>query len=413
MMTRKFLFICLCAVFILSASHDLTAENQKQMFRIKTIPSPSGEKSGEPNIFADVNGKVFLSWIEPGKTRKNSLLFSELKDGSWSQPHTISEGDEWFVNWADFPSLISFADGHIMAHWLERSGESVYAYDIRISQSFDSGKTWSKAITPHRDGTETEHGFLSMVPWDKNKAFLVWLDGRQMVKKSNEPGGHNNQITSMTLRTAFIDRENNLSGERMLDNRVCECCPTSVALTPSGAVVVYRNRSEEEIRDISIVRYKNGNWSKPKIVSRDGWKINACPVNGPAVSASGKNIVVAWFTNADKKARVKAAFSENEGKDFQTALIIDDGDPIGRMAALLLDDGSAMVCWMEKTSEDAEIKARRVWPGGKMDQSFTVAKTSRQRSSGFPRMVRSGNKIYFAWTQPGESLKINTAVAVY
>ena len=252
-----------------------------------------------------------------------------------------------------------------------------------------------------------------MVPWDKNKAFLVWIDGRQMVGESSDTGEHNNQITSMTLRTAFVDRQNNLSEERMLDSRVCECCPTSLALTPSGAVVVYRDRSEAEIRDISIVRYKNRSWSEPETVSRDGWKINACPVNGPAVSASGKNIVVAWFTNADKKARVKAAFSKNEGQDFLTALIIDDGNPLGRMAVLMLDDGSAMVCWMEKTSDDAEIKARRIWPGGKMDQSVTVTKTSRRRSSGFPRMVRSGNKIYFAWTQSGKPSKIKTAVAYY
>lgn len=372
---------------------------------IKMIPSPAGVNSGEPNLFAGDDGEVYLSWVEPGESGKYSLRFSMFEEGSWARPGIIAEGDDWFVNWADVPSIIVFQDGHLMAHWLEKSDKDTYAYDVKISQSFDSGKNWSKAFTPHRDGTKTEHGFVSMIPFDYDKAMTVWLDGRQM-----ETGGEN---PGMTLRTAFIDRDGNLSGERLLDAKTCECCPTSVARTSNSVIVVYRDRSDTEIRDINIIRYRNGEWSEPETVFDDGWEIRGCPVNGPSVSAAGKNVIVTWFTDANNKSLVKASFSTNEGIDFQTPLNIDDGNPIGRMASVMLDDGSALICWIEDTSEDAEIRVRHIWQNGKMDKSIRVAKSSRMRSAGFPRMIRNGNKIFFAWTQPGKPSIINTAIAEF
>ena len=50
----------------------------------------------------------------------------------------------------------------------------------------------------------------------------------------------------------------------------------------------FRNRTDDEIRDIYVTRYEMGRWTAGKAVHDDGWQIHACPINGPAVSAHGR-----------------------------------------------------------------------------------------------------------------------------
>ena len=163
----------------------------------------------------------------------------------------------------------------------------------------------------------------------------------------------------MTLRHTTISAGGELSGEVVLDSRVCECCQTSAAQTSEGAVVVYRDRSEKEVRDISIVRFSRGRWTEPEIVHGDGWEIEGCPVNGPSVAASGRRVAVAWFTAAKDTPRVKIAFSEDAGASFGQPVQVDDGSPIGRVEVLMLRDGSAFVVWLERADKGAEVRARR------------------------------------------------------
>ena len=107
----------------------------------------------------------------------------------------------------------------------------------------------------------------------------------------------------------------------------------------------------------------------------------------------------AWFTAADDTPRVKVAFSSDGGKSFGRPTRIDSGSPVGRVDVILLPDDAALVSWLELTARGEEYRIRRVEPDGPEHQSLTLAVTRSGRTSGFPRMARSGNEIYFAWTQ--------------
>ena len=96
----------------------------------------------------------------------------------------------------------------------------------------------------------------------------------------------------------------------------------------------------------------------------------------------------------DKKGEVKIIFSNNGGETFGNPIHIDEGKPIGRVDVVMLDSATAMVSWMEGSS----IKAVKVHADGKKESSIMIASSSEARSSGFPQMTRSGNKIFFAWT---------------
>lgn len=377
---------------------------------VRETPSPASANSAEPNLYSDGRGRIYLSWIEKTGERRHALKFSVREKSKWSEPRLIAEGDNWFVNWADFPSVMAAADGSMVAHWLVKSGSDTYAYDVNISRSTDRGKTWSKPLTPHRDQTKTEHGFVSLLPLPGGRIAAAWLDGRQLTSKNHSDGGHGASSNEMTLRYTTVGRDGRLAEDEMLDPRVCECCQTSAAMTSEGPVIVYRDRSEKEIRDISIVRFAKGRWIKPRTVHADGWEINGCPVNGPSVAARRRRVAVAWFSGAKDTPQVKVAFSNDAGASFNQPFRVDDGDPVGRVAALILPNGSALVVWMERAEKGAEIRARLIRPDGSRDGSITVARSSAARASGFPRVARAGNDIVFAWTEPGNPSRVRTAV---
>jgi hypothetical protein len=270
----------------------------------------------------------------------------------------------------------------------------VYAYHVRLAVSRDRGATWSRPITAHRDRSPQEHGFVSMVPWDDSTAALVWLDGREM----KVTGASHEGEGDMTLRFSTVTSRGRLGEEELLDARTCECCQTALARTASGLVAAYRDRSPEEIRDIAVMRRVGGTWTAPAHVARDNWHYPGCPVNGPALSASGDTVAVAWFTAPGNEGRVHAAFSFDGGATWGRPARMDDGKPLGRVDVELLPDGSALVTWLESGREKAEVRARRVRTGGRAERSWRVTESSDARSSGFPRTLRIGDEILFAWT---------------
>jgi len=372
-------------------------------------PTPAAPGSGEPNLTVAPDGRVLLSWIEPTGDASHRLRYAvRAKDGAWSEPRTIAEGQGWFVNWADFPSLAALPDGSLFAHWLARSGSEGYAYDVRVSASRDAGKTWSAPVVPHRDGTQTEHGFVSMTPWSDQAMGLVWLDGRKTARATQ--AGHGDGQAEMSLVHSTIDGEGRLGPETVLDGRVCDCCQTDAARAEGATVVVYRDRSEKEVRDMSVVRFAGGAWSKPRALARDGWEINGCPVNGPAIAAAGAKLAVAWFTAANEKSHVKVAFSSDAGASFGAPTVVDDGRPLGRVDVVLLGDGVALVSWLEQATKGAELRVRTIPPGGARGAALMVAGSSATRSSGFPRMVESGGEVVLAWRDAVEPPNVRTAL---
>lgn len=393
------------AMLLVAACDDAARTGDASSADVASLPaavpltSPAAPGSGEPNLSTAPDGRVLLSWVEIVDS-SHALRFAVLGDSGWSDPRTIAQGADWFVNWADFPSLIQLDDGTLAAHWLQRAGDGTYAYGVRIARSDDGGATWSAPVTPHRDSTAAEHGFVTLYDAGDGKVGAVWLDGRRYAAGSPE----------MTLRHATIAADGELGGEAELDARVCDCCQTSVAQTDNGIVAYYRDRSGREIRDIAATALVDGAWSQPARVHADEWRINACPVNGPQADARGTDVALAWFTAPDDSARVNVAFSRDGGLTFDAPIRVDDGAPAGRVDLLLLDDRSAVVSWLERVDGAAEIRLRRVAADGSRSAFSTVSRTSEQRASGFPRMTRSGSTIVLAWTAADDDVpQVETA----
>jgi hypothetical protein len=363
---------------------------------IAAIATPAGANSGQPYLSLSKRG-ILLSWIERDGARA-TLKFAERTPSGWTEPRIVSSGENWFVNWADVPSVIRLTDGSLKAHWLQKSGPDTYAYDVRLASSTDDGRTWTTSVTPHHDGTQTEHGFASLFEMRDGGLGLVWLDGRSK--------------DAMSIRFGTFDRNGKQTAETPVDLRVCDCCPTTAALTSEGPIVAFRDRSDEEIRDISVSRLENGTWTPPRTVHADGWKIPACPVNGPVLSARGRDVALAWFTVVADQGRAFVAFSKDAGRTFGAPIRLDDAGSLGRVDVELLDDGSAVASWIEFADQRAQFRSRRVEPSGARGTFTTIAGLEGTRASGYPRIARHAEELVFAWTESRDGqLRVQTAVA--
>lgn len=377
-------------LFFLAAGIVLGCSNSGN--EVNSFDNPASDSSSFPYLYGHGNS-LYMSWIT-STDRGHALQYARYSDQNWSNPNTIAQDSSWFVNWADFPSIIANSDGPVAAHWLDKIPGGPYAYNVNISTT-GAGDQWSSSFSPHMDGTATEHGFVSMVPWDENTILAVWLDGRRTADRSESE--YYDLDKAMTLRGALLSTDGEIKKEFLIDEAVCDCCQTSLIKTSDGAVAAYRNRADGEIRDIYISRFDGNEWSEPNIIHEDGWKIGACPVNGPKLASADSTVLLAWHSGADNNPSAKAAISMDGGTNFTDPIIFNNNESLGRVDAALKNE-KAFVSWMEKDGDEAKLQLASF---AQSDTSFTtlnIDQINSSRRAGFPQMEVVGDQIIFAWT---------------
>jgi hypothetical protein len=428
---------------------------------ITAITSPALAKAGEPQLTASTRG-VLLSWIEHASST-TTLRFAERTQTGWTEPRTVASGQDWSVNAIDVPSVLRLSNGELVAQWLQRSGTGMHSNDVRLSYSRDDGRTWAPPFTPYQDEAQRERLFASLFEMPGGALGLIWLDGGTMLAATSDPRkaapdhahggdpsrqhgggpqgrqaheGHGGTsgagVGDMSLRFASFDGAWKQSDSMLIATRVCECCSTAAAVTFEGVLAAYRNRSDDdpstasgspraesngEIRDIYVSRLTQGRWSKPVVVYADNWQIPACPINGPALSAIGRNVAIAWYTVKQDQGHAYVAFSSDAGGHFAGPIRLDDNASLGRadvelLPVELLPDGSALATWIEFADGRSQFRARRVTRDGARSAAVTIAGLAGGRAGGAPRVARHGDELVFAWVEAsGDTSQVRTAVA--
>jgi hypothetical protein len=390
------------------------AAPRTQLGGLRSLAAPVGPGSGQPHLAVGDDGGVVLSWLEPraaDEYDEYALKYARLDGERWGAVAVVARGRDWVVSSADLPSVQPLTAQLWVADWRVAAADSPYAYGIRVAVSADAGASWSEPLALNDDTTPTEHGFVSWFLRDDGTAGAVWLDGRDLA--SDELFAASGAPLGTSLRYAFLSSDGRMLEQGVIDELACDCCRTDVAMTSSGALVIYRDRSAEEIRDIVVRRLTaSQGWSEPVLLGPDLWEIEGCPVNGPVLDAQGRDVVAAWFTAAGDRPRVRFAASRDAGATFGAAVDVETDGAFGQAGVVLGRNGTAFVSsWRRGVSGGAELGVRTVSATGLMGGDLIVATTRSSRPDDVPQMVRSGQRLVFAWTETGAEPAVKVAYA--
>ncbi len=372
------------------------------------ISAPAAPGAMGSSLAVGPDGTAYLSWLEPAGESAWAMKFSrfDATRQGWGPAQAIARGTNFFINWADFPQLAVARDGRLTAVWFVNNpahhaapGHHGAGYRAIYSHSADQGATWSPDLPISDESLPVE--FVALQPLRDGRMLAAWLDGRAHASGSN--------------RQALYARVLDAKGPDMLvDGSVCDCCQLSfVPTTDGGALLAYRGRTKDEVRDMQLVRFDGQAWKRPNILNADGWKIAGCPVNGPQLAECGDLIGAIWFTAPDNQARVLARVSDNAGESFGPVVRVDLGRPQGRVDSVMLADGTLVMTWLEMTGEATGTKGgiylRTLSLEGRLSEPQLVAPSSTSRMSGFPRMVLlGGRQLLLTCTEEGEPSRVIT-----
>ena len=398
-------FALACSLPLLAACKRDTAPAQSGNGpgAVQTWVLPAEAGSMAPDLVLAPGERVLLSWINRRPGRRNALQFASYSEqaGWQSQPRTIAVGNSLIANAADTPHLLATPDGALWAQWLQRQPDDAGGYDLVLARSRDGGMAWTQITRVNDDGRAVEHGFAALWPASADALGIAWLDGRAQGMAATPAGaGHAAHAGATQVRANRFDMSLNRGTDVVVDARSCDCCQTAVALTARGPLLAYRDRGDDEVRDIAVTRLENGAWTAPKPVHADGWKIDACPVAGPALAASGDTVAVAWYSEAGGTPTLRLARSPNSGDRFFDPVTVDSGAAVLGRAAVAIDDTQVWVAWLREDAQGQTLMLAR-YP---LDLSKPLHRTqiaklgARGLASGYPKLAVDAGGAWLVWT---------------
>jgi hypothetical protein len=353
---------------------------------------PTTPGAAEPGLVATADGRVLLSWISMVPGRRNALQFIAWERGRWlSAPRTIVVGDALLADWADAPHMQSTTDGALWVEWSQKDSAGPTATDAMLARSIDGGVNWSApAAIATADGGE--HGFAALWPASTDTLGVAWLGPAAAPAQS--------QAAPTALQAALFDRTLARGEVAVVDPMACECCQVAATVAARGPLLVYRDRTPEEIRDIAASRFDGGKWSPPAVVHADGWKMPACPVNGPALAAQGDVVALAWYTAAGDVPQLRLARSDDGGAHFTAPVVVDKGAAVLGRVAVALDAGQAWVLWLREDARGQSLQLARYAPdlSRKLDQVEVAHLQGRGHATGFPQLAVRDDGAWMVWT---------------
>lgn len=391
----------LCLALLAACRRESAPEAAGKPGEVRVWPLLAEQGAAQPDLAVAADGRLLLSWMSVRQGRDNALQFAAFgTDGRWqSTPKTIAVGEALLSNWADTPHIAATPDGALWVHWLQKTGAGPGEYDLALSRSGNRGFNWSPPVVVNRD-QGGEHGFASLWPATPTALGVAWLNPAK-AGEGGEHAGHG----GMSLQTATFDGGLQRTNESVLDAATCECCQTDVAMAAAGPVLVYRDRDADEVRDIAAVRYDGKAWSAPVRVHADGWKMPACPVNGPAAAANGDDVAVAWYTAANDEPALQLALSRDGGASFSAPVRVDKGNAVlGRVDVAYGRDGAWVAWWREEAGQQSLWLAHYSADLKRELARKRLTTTGPGKVAGLPRMALREDGLYAVWTEADQGL---------
>lgn len=259
-----------------------------------------------------------------------------------------------------------------------------------LSVSEDQGRHFSMP-EPLSSTARTANSFqavLAMSP--KGELHAFWHDERE---GADEARGNDIFHTALNAQGKTVR-----SNQKIADN-VCSCCRLAVAFESGGRpALVTRFIYPGNVRDHGLLRPKDqdAEWVATR-VTEDDWKIEACPVHGPALSiGSDGRYHLAWFTQGSKRQGVFYAYSDDQGRSFSEPMALGNRDRLPGHPAVLAAGDRVVLAWNEFDGRKNRAMVKQSRDSGTTWSAATAAAESDSEAD-FPLLLSDGQAIFLSW----------------
>lgn len=292
-----------------------------------------------PALTKDTKGNIVLSWIRTISDSQHVFCYAISADEgkTFSTTVEITPSVNIHPHAENLPKVIFKPSGEIIAVWDESNPNPQNAYTALIyySQSFDNGKTWSKAKKLVDDPATYDQRYFDIALLPNGEAAITWLDN------SNKT-----MMDGSDLYFAETKGSNGFQDKKVLARACCECCRTAMLTDNNSIHIIYRGIVKDSIRDIvHVVSTDNGNtFTKPKRISKDNWVINGCPHTGPAMIKSNNELHFAWYSMGKGQGIFYCNSSDN-GKTFSSKDTVCNNGSAKHAQLAALSNNNIAVVW--------------------------------------------------------------------
>ncbi|MGF1669303.1 MAG: sialidase family protein [Balneolaceae bacterium] len=279
------------------------------------------------------------------------------------------------------PALVEKPDGTLVMVFSVKNEEAEFRFagSVKYIQSFDNGKSWTKPEIVHKSDTniENSHSFVAATLLADGEVGTVWLDGRHKLNHA----------------VMYFSKTNGRKGfgeDYAIGEATCECCKNSMLTDNTGTLHISYRGLTDGTRDIMHFKSNdNGEtFTKPAKVSDDGWKIDACPHNGPAMALGEKNdLHFIWYSLAGGEGLFYTT-SSNFGDNFENRIQISD-NPVAKHPQVEVFDNHVVVVWDELIGNGKEAHKRAVLSVIHNDEIVNSINLSTENQDGWaPNIIR-------------------------
>ncbi len=305
----------------------------------------------------------------------------------------------------------------IVVLWTARTGTT----RIKAARSRDGGKSFNADLTLSTPGAKGDRGWPAVALDQQAGLHAIWLDHRGMAanrtsgadRGSHEHGGERDGVAMARKSGLYYASANRR--ERQLTSGVCYCCKTAIAAGPDGSLyAAWRHVYPGNLRDIALTMSRDGgrSFSAPVRVNEDGWSINGCPDDGPAIALdAGGGVHLAWptvITGAKPQGAIFYA-STGDGRRFTPPVRIPTfGGPKPSHPQIVVDRGGRIfVAWDEGVNGKRMAAVRELKLRANGDPAFgEVVTLSAGDSATYPVVAATDKGLIAVWMTGGDQSRV-------
>jgi hypothetical protein len=297
------------------------------------------------------------------------------------------------------------AEPEVVVLWNAKDGTT----QIKTARSRDGGRTFGAPEVLQASGAAGDRGWQSLALDARGNAHAIWLDHRGMATGSAKTGEHKGEHdgVAMAQRSGlyYATSAGGAASERELFKGVCYCCKTAMATGPDGTLyAAWRHVFAGNFRDMGFTSSRDGGktFSPLLRVNQDGWSINGCPDDGPAMVVDAKGAVhLVWPTVSGGTEGALLYAVSRDGRSFSAPVRVPTlGSPKPSHPQIALDgQGRIVVAWDEVRNGVRGAAFSRMSGSTGGAPAFGAAQTlSSGGPSAYPVLAASSKGLVAVWT---------------